>query len=172
MDGATLEGDRMRRLHLGVVVLIAAALFSVEARAGATVDLLFVGKNGFWFSAPTTTVGALPGDTLTMAVILRNDQPLTAVVFSVAYDLDGDDELDVVTALQWSGVAINKAATDFFQPLAALFPTTATFVGPFQGVTTNLSLPGTIPPGGGYKMGTIVWKQNAGVNNDGAYIIA
>src|SRR5262245_2934516 len=170
----------MRRLLpcLGAAVLIAAALFSSDARAGATVDLLFVGRNGGAI-APTASVGALPGDTLTMAVRMRNDEPLLIGIFSLNYDLDGDNELDVVSAFEWSGVAINKQATAFFFPLSNFFePATATFVGSFQGSTNDFSLPfTTLPPAagafaGGYQMGTVTWKVNAGINDDGADIIS
>jgi hypothetical protein len=45
-------------------------------------------------------------DTLTMAIFMRNDQPLTAAVFSLSYDLGSDDVLDVLSAIQWTGVRI------------------------------------------------------------------
>jgi hypothetical protein len=149
------------------------ALLSSDSRAGATVDLLFVGRNGGAI-APTASVGALPGDTLTMAVRMRNDEALTVAVFSLNYDLDGDNELDVVSAFQWFGIPLGKAGSDFFAPVNRdVFSSTATFVGSFQGATTNLSLPRTLPATpGGYQMGTVVWKVNAGVNDDGADIIS
>ena len=160
------------RLFAGASILIGAALLSSDSRAGATVDLLFVGRNGGAI-APTDTVAALPGDTLTMAVRLRNDQSLTAAVFSLNYDLDGDNELDVVSAFQWLGVPLGSKGSDFFAPLAPLSPVTPTFVGSFQGYAINVSLPRTLPPSpGGYQMGTVVWKVNPGVNDDGADIIS
>jgi len=168
----------MRRLFvLGMVVgLIGMGGFVRDARAGATVDLLFVGQNGTAIAA-TNTVTAAIGDTLTMAIMMRNDQTLTVAVYSTRYDLDGDNELDVLSQFQWGGLPINKQASDFFAPVGPFSPTTATFVGSFQGSTTNFALPRVLPAAGGafaggYQMGTVTWKVNAGVNNDGADIIS
>jgi len=160
------------RFFFVAAILLGAVLFASDSRAGATVDLLFIARNGGAI-APTPTVAALPGDTLTMAVRMRNDQALTAAVFSIEYDLDGDDELDVVSASQWIGVFLASKTLDVFTPVAPLSPTTATFVGPFQGFSSNTSLPRTLPPTpGGYQMGTVVWKVNSGVNDDGADIVS
>lgn len=175
------------RLLFGASILI-GALLARDSRAGATVDLLFVGRNGGAI-APTDSVVALPGDTLTMAVLLRNDEPLIYASFALNYDLDADDELDIVSAFQWRGVRIGKGLTDLFVPYDLLgfglaprpdgrgqtVPPTTTFVGSFQGQTLN-SLR-TLPPSagafaGGYQMGTIVWKANAGVADDGADIVS
>lgn len=163
-------------LPAAVAMLIAGGL-AREARAGATVDLLFVGVNGAAISA-THTVTVAPSAQLTMAVRMRNDVPMTVGIFSLNYDLDGDNELDVVSAFQWLGVPLNKEATDFFDPVTAgLSPTTASFVGSFQGQITNFVGPRVLPPAagafaGGYQLGTVVWHVNAGVNDDGADIIS
>ena len=157
-----------------------ALLGANGARAGATVDLLFVGLDGAPIAATNNlelSPGSIPGSVLTMAVVVRNDEPLTIAVFSLNYDLDGDNELDVVSAFQWGGVPLNKQATDFFAPIAGLAPTTATFVGSFQGATTNFSGPRVLPAAGGafaggYQMGTVVWHVNVPANNDGADIIS
>ena len=147
-----------------------------EARAGATVDLLFVAINGAPIS-PTNTVTVAPGALLDMVVRMSNDQTLTAALFSLNYDTDGDDELDVVSAIQWRGVRINAAGTAFFQPIGSLEPPTPTFVGSFQGATTDFATPGTLPPAGGafaggYQMGTVVWHVNPGANSDGVDIVS
>jgi hypothetical protein len=153
----------MRKLFVFAMLagLVGMGGFVRDARAGATIDLLFVGINGGPIS-PTSTVSLDVSDTATMALIMTNDQALTLAVFSVAYDLAGPDTMDVVSAVQWGGLTINKQASDFFAPLAGLNPISNTFVGAFQGATTNLSLPRTLPPAGGafaggYQMGTIVW---------------
>jgi hypothetical protein len=177
----------MRKLFVFTMVagLVAMGGFVRDARAGATIDLLFVGHNGNPI-APTncaisggTDPGCHPvntGDALTMAAIMRNDQTLTIAIFSLNYDLGGDNELDVVSVFQWGGLPINKQATDFFAPPGPLSPTTATFAGSFQGATTNFT-PRLLPVAGGafaggYQMGTVVWKVNAGVENDGADIMS
>src|SRR5262245_18103591 len=77
-----------------------------DANAGATVDLLFVGHNGRAIG-PTIQLELFSGDRFTMAVRMRNDQPLTAAIFSLSYDLEGDEKLDVLSAFQWFGVPIN-----------------------------------------------------------------
>jgi hypothetical protein len=168
----------MRKL-LGLAMvagLIAMGGYVRDARAGVTIDLMFVGHNGFPIVA-TDTVAAAPNDTLTMAVLMRNDQTLTIAVYSLNYDLDGDNELDVVSVFGWGGVPLNKTATDFFAPLI-MSPTTATFVGSFSGSTTNFGPPPRLLPAsagafaGGYQMGTVTWKVNAGVNNDGTDILS
>jgi hypothetical protein len=166
------------RLLFGASILV-GALLARDSHAGATVDLLFVGRNGGAI-APTDSVFALPGDTLTMVVLLHNDEALTAAWFSLNYDVDGDDELDVVSAFQWRGLAIHKSGTDFFAPgfsTVEPFRSTATFVGSFQGITRNFWGPRTLPPSGGafaggYQMGTVVWKVNPGVNDDGADVVS
>ena len=150
------------------------ALLAGDARAGATVDLLFVGINGLAIAA-TDTVNASAGDVLEMAVVMRNDEPLTAASYSLNYDLDGDNELDVLGAFLWRGVALNKSGTMGFVPISPLSPVTATFVGSFQGFSNFVLAP--LPPAGGafaggYQMGTVFWGVNAGVNNDGADILS
>jgi hypothetical protein len=159
-----------------VLLLLGLGAPARVASAGATVDLLFVGHNGAPI-APTSTVTASAGDLLTMALIMRNDQPLTAAVFSIAYDLDGGNELDFVKAVQWSGIAISAKGAYSFAPLAGLNPISSTFVGAFQGFTNFFDPPKTLPPAsgaftGGYQMGTVTWKVNAGVETDGADIIS
>jgi hypothetical protein len=161
----------MRKLFVFAMVagLVGLGGFVRDARAGATVDLLFVGINGGAIAA-TNTVTVSPSATLTMAARLTADQSLTVAIFSLNYDLDSDNELDVVDVFQWSGVAINKTASDFFAPPGGLSPTTATFVGSFSGSTTNFAGPRVLPPGS-YQMGTVVWHANAG-QSDGADIIS
>jgi hypothetical protein len=112
-----------------------------------------------------------------MAVVLRNDERLTAAFFSLDYDLDGDDELDVVSAFQWSGLAIAPRGPYFhyLAPVESLAPTTASFVGEFGGLVPPSPWRRTLRPAsgafaGGYQMGTVVWRVNAGVESDGADI--
>src|SRR5262245_32405844 len=160
----------MRPAPVAASILTGLALLDGEARAGATIDLLFVGRNGGAI-APTDSVSAAPGDTLTLALRLRNDVRLSLAFFSLSYDLDGDDELDVVNALEWAGFSF------FGPPCFVCFPppSTATFVGPFRGQPRS---PGATLPiaggafAGGYQMGTVVWKVNAGANDDGADILS
>jgi hypothetical protein len=143
-----------------------------DASAGATIDLLFVKQNGAPIAA-TREVSALPGDSLEMAVRFTSDVGLTAMVFSLNYDLDVRNELDVAFAAGWHGVALNKANSARFTPIAVLGPTTDTFIGSFNGTVNNLSSTLTLPPTpGGYQIGTVVWRVNAGVKVDGADIIS
>ena len=162
---------------------IAAALLGLsagQASAGATVDLLFVGVRGSPI-APTDTLRlgaeARAGDEVTLAIRMRNDLPLSVVVFSLRYDLDGGDELDVSSAFQWRGVALSRSGGDSFQPIGRLSPTTKDFVGSFQGWTTNLLLPRTLPAAAGayavgYQMGTVTFRVKGGARSDGPDIVA
>src|SRR5262245_39240807 len=161
----------MRPAPVAASILTGLALLDGEARAGATIDLLFVGRNGGAI-APTDSVSAAPGDTLTMALRLRNDVRLSLAFYSLSYDLDGDDELDVVSAVEWAGFS-------FFGPPPCFIcfppPSTETFVGPFRGQIQRQGGPLPVAAGifaGGYQMGTVVWKVNAGVNDDGADILS
>jgi hypothetical protein len=147
-----------------MVCLVFATSFVPEARAAATIDLLFTSQNGFPI-APTDTVTPAPGDTLVMSVIMRNSVALTAAVFSVDFGL-ADQELNVLSAVQWAGLRINMTVgfnRDHFQPYIPLSPTvesqpgTPGTVRSFQGLTTNVSLPRVLGAGGTYQMGTITW---------------
>jgi hypothetical protein len=165
----------MRKL-IGMAVvagLVAVGGFASSAMAGAALDLVFIEKNGGAIAA-TDTVTAAAGDTLLMALVMHTDIQLSAYGFSLNYDLDGDNELDVVSATQWSGVPLNAKASASFTPLGALAPSTSTFVGSFNATnnvnTLNLFLPANAAPG--YTIGTVVWHVNAGVNTDGADIIS
>jgi hypothetical protein len=178
----------MRKLFVLAMVgaMVGLGGFVRDASAGATIDVLFVGHNGNPIPITDCAVVGGPmgschqvsvGDTLTSALVMRNDQSLTIAIFSLEYDTDGDNELDMVSAFQWGGIAINKQATDFFAPIAGLTQLTATQVGAFQGVSTNFGLPRLLPAAGGsfaggYQMGTVVWKVNAGANTDGADIVS
>jgi len=166
------------------IVLLGLGAAPRQASAGATVDLLFIGWNGTAM-APTHTVsvtdtpgpGIHAGDTLTMAILMKNDEQLTAAVFSLNYDLDGDDNLDIVSAFQWQGLAINESGSDFFAPIGAFNTQTPTFVGSFQGFTTNPVLPRLLPPAGGafsggYQMGTVTWRVKAGAHGESTEVLS
>jgi len=165
----------MRKLF---AVAMAAGLVGLggsvrDANAGMTIDLLFTQINGGNIAATDTLgLGALnPGDQVTMAAMVTNDEPITAIIFSLNYDLALENGLDVVSVNQWLGVALNMAGTDRFQPLGALSPTIESgpgsvgFAGSFQGTTTNLSLPRTLPAGS-YQMGTVTWHYTGNATQD------
>lgn len=170
----------MTRVFATVALALLLAPFGPprEARAGATVDLLFVGANGSPIAATDDLeFGVDVGDVLTMAIVMRNDESLGAAFFSLHYDLGGDNELDVIAAFDWGGIALDKSASDFFAPGAGISPATATFVGSFQGITTNFAGPRFLPPAsgafaGGYQMGTIVWIVGQNTFIDGPDILS
>jgi len=179
----------MRQLFVSAVVagLVGMGGFVRDARAGATVDLLFVGVNGGAIAA-TDTVTVNVGDTLTMAVLMRNDVPITHATFGIGYDTDGDNELDPSPfgasppastngAVSWLGVPAAKGVTfaPLSQPCSQPGFCTATLINSFNSAALEppfLPLP---PFGGafaatfplGYQMGTVMWVVTGGVNTDG-----
>src|SRR5262245_55616367 len=126
------------------LTLLGLGMPAERADAGATVDLLFVGRNGARIT-PTDSVrvgeDVRIGDLLTLAIRLRNDIPLTVVVFSLRYDLDGGHELEVSSAFQWRGVALSKNGGDVFPPIGPLSPATKDLVGSLQGWAAPLPRP-------------------------------
>jgi len=166
----------MRKL-LGIafcVGLIGSAARVRDASAGATVDLVFVERNGSAI-APSDSVTAAAGDTLRMNLVLRNDVGLSIHGLSIHYDLDGGDELDVLRRGNWRGIAMGPVST-LYQPIPNRFsPTTASFVGSWCGTngasTSLLLLPASGAFAGGYTIGTVLWKVGAGVDTDGEDIV-
>jgi hypothetical protein len=163
----------MRRAAAAVlgITSFALGLAARDAWGGATIDLLFTSRNGEALAQPTNALAAAPGDLLTLAVLLRSDEPLTIAIFALGYDHE-DAELDVVAAFQWHGTALNRNGRDRFKPLGPLDPSTPSFVGSFQGVTSNLALPRTLPASStGYQMGTVVWRVTS-PRSDGEDILS
>ena len=161
----------MRKL---IVMAMVAGLVGVggyvrNASAGATIDLVFVSKNGSAIAA-TDTVTAAPGDTLVMNIVMRNDVGLSGHAFSIQYDLSGtpaNHELDVVGRLNWVGISMNKTNTQYGPlggPHGGFSTTTPTFVGSWQstnGASSNLLLlPSAGAFAGGYTIGTVGWVVN------------
>jgi hypothetical protein len=157
-----------------VAALLALAGAAPDSRAGATVDLLFVAVDSAPI-APTSELAASAGQTLTMGVFLRSDERIGVATFSLRYDLDGGDELDVARATQWRGVA--TSARGFFMNGHPLDPVTPSFVGSFSGFGLAFPFDSSLPPSGGafaggYQMGTVVWTVKAGVESDGADVVS
>jgi hypothetical protein len=98
-----------------------------------------------------------------MEVSITNSVPLTFAVFSLRYDLDGDNELDIVSFELWAGVPL--AGGDYFGPLGPM-SVSATEVNTINGATSNFVLPRTLPAGT-YVMATIRWLVTSNVNSDG-----
>ena len=153
-------------LWMGALVAVAGA--PQAARAGVTVDLLFVARDGSPIAA-SDSVTALPGDKLLMHLVMRNDIELTGHAFALEYDLDGGDELDVLHYGVWDGVRLGVARDVRYRADTARQHTTDTFVGYWA----NFSVPSATlkPPSGafagGYVVGTVVWRVKPGVASDG-----
>jgi hypothetical protein len=166
----------MRKLFVLAMVgaMVGLGGFVRDARAGSTVDLLFTGINGGPIGA-TNTVTVSPGDTLTMHAFMSTDQTLGIAFFSINYDLDLANELDVVSAFQWnSGVAIAKNGTDFWRPLSAVPNPLTSNNSAVESMEGGTLLVGKALPGNAavsYQMGTVVWKVNAPIS-DGTDIIS
>ncbi len=170
----------MRQLFVSAMLagLVGMAGFARDARAGATVDLLFVRGNGVAI-APTNTVGVGPGDTLTMAIFMRNDVPITVAIFGIGYDTDGKNELDIGSVVVWGGVPVAGSKSARFAPITPPSTINATLINEINSAT---NAPPPAQPlavfGGafaaafplGYQMGTVTWVVTEGVNTDGADI--
>lgn len=145
-----------------VAALVGVAGSARDARAGATVDLFFIGVNGGSIgSTNTVTADVYGGDTYTMAVLLTTDQALTVASLSLNYELEGHEVLDIVSAFVWKGLSLNPSGTIRFAPFRPLDPSTATFVGSFNGATNDQTPPIAGLPAGAYQMATVTWKVNA-----------
>jgi len=136
-----------------------------DARAGATVDLLFVGTTGAGVTG-SNIIYAAPGDTLTMAVLMRNDVPLSFAQFMIVYDLPGPtNELDIVSVVVWGGVPVAGAKGAKFAPIAPPSLITQTVISSFNSAVPPPPALPLAPFGGafaaafpdGYQMGTVTW---------------
>src|SRR5262245_41027 len=142
------------------------------AAAGVTVDLVFTKHNGAPVSTPTIT--ASPGDTLEMAIRLRNDIALQGFGVSLDFDPGPRDELDVVLAVEWRGLLLTKSL--FFGPGTGLDPPSDP--GPlgtgriqsFHGIGPPRITGGVLPAGGNYQIGTVTWVVSDSVATNGADI--
>jgi hypothetical protein len=164
----------MRKLIVMAMVAgwVAAGGFAKVASAGVTLDLLFTEVNGGAITPTNTLAVVAPGDELKMVLVMRNDVGLSGHSFSINYDLDGQNQLDVVSRHNWVGIAMNKGGTKYVPFFGAFSPTTETFVGSWNstnGASTNLLLlPAAGAFAGGYTIGTVVWKVNAGTGDNSA----
>jgi len=167
----------MRKLIVMAMVAgwVAAGGFVKDANAGVTIDLLFTAVNGVGIAPTATLASVAPGDTLNMVIVMRNDEGLTGHAFSINYDLDGENQLDVLGRGNWAGIAMNKGNTKYTPIPGAFSPTTPTFVGSWNstnGASTNLLLlPAAGAFAGGYSIGTVVWKVNGGTGDNSASAI-
>ena len=121
----------------------------------------------------TVTVHRPSGDLLTMALVMTNDEPISATQFGVGFNR-GDQELTVSSAFLWAGVALGSQGAAF-EPLIDLCPNTGYecsnaspgLVWPFHGL---VNLPGLqarlFVPAGTYQMGTVTWLTQ-GAASDG-----
>jgi len=153
----------MRKLIVMAMVagLVGVGGFVKNASAGATIDLVFVSKNGAAI-APTDSVNAAVGDVLQMNFIMRTSSLLSIHSFSLNYDTNVGSDLTVLHKGNWTGVAMNKANALYSPLLAPFNPTTPTFVGSWNstnGGSQTLFLPNS--PAGGYTVGTIVWTLSS-----------
>jgi hypothetical protein len=176
-----------RRLAACTIALLAVDLAPSLSRAGATVDLFFVAVNGVAIEpTDSVTVHQPAGDLLTMAVVMRNDEPLSIAVFSLEFDHSGH-ELLPVSAFGWAGIAIGRGGSVFaplipvcmegqVRPCTEYLPgyreTLPGFVGSFNGAGNLATFENRhyLPPGT-YQMGTVVW-QTADARGDGADILS
>jgi hypothetical protein len=155
---------------------------SEPARAGATVDLLFIAVNGTPIApTDTVTVHQAAGDLLTMALVMTNDEPISLAQFGVEFNRD-DQELSAASASLWAGVALGSRGEAFQPMFVGLCPedtgprpcsnASPGFLWPFLGLLTLPAMERhAFLPAGSYQMGTVTWlTQDA--RTDGADILA
>jgi len=181
-------GNAWRRGAIAMIAALAGFGGSASDASATTVlvELIFVEQNGNPIapgpgrSVGNPTVQAAPGDTLKMEVHLINFVPLTLAAFSLRFDSDGQNELDIISANLWTGVPL--AGGDSFapvQPLTSVESTgTAGSIQSFNGVTSNFGLPRTLPVPSSpvnccsYVMGTVTWRVTSNVASDGDDVTA
>lgn len=140
------------RCALGLAALLVLGLAATSAHAQIEIDLVFESQNGSPIGL-TDIVEAAPGDVLVMGVYLTNSVVLSSMSFSLAFDRDGFDELDVDSSSEWLGLGN-------FVPLT-------------PGLTVDDSAPGSIQsfdgypsdfssflPAGSYRVGEVTWIVN------------
>ncbi len=167
--------------HLFVLAMVAGLVgtggFVRDARAGATVDLIFVRSELGVPFLPDEAFG-LPGDTLTMAIFMRNDVPISVAAFGIGYDTDGDNELDIPAFggyIGWGGVPVAGAKGARFAPITPPFTINATLISEINSAAPPPPAEPLPPFGGafavafpnGYQMGTVRWVVTGGANTDG-----
>jgi len=157
----------MRKLF---VVAMVAGLLGMgglvrDARAGATVDMLFIGTTGAG-TVGSNTIQAAAGDTLTMAVLMKNDVPVSLAQFMIVYDLPGPtNELDIVSVVVWGGVPVAGAKGAKFTPISPPSLITQNVISSFNSAVPPPPALPLAPFGGafaaafptGYQMGTVTW---------------
>jgi len=116
------------------------------------------------------TVHRQAGDLLTMALVMSNDEPLSAYSFSLEFDRS-DVELEVVSAVQWLGIAVGARGADYrpiVDPCTAYracqnsSPGSPGYWGIFNAVRDlgQGFVPPALPPGS-YQVGTVTWRTRA-----------
>ena len=169
----------MRKVFSVALMASLVCLIGMSRDAGAVsvLDMVWVSHNGSVID--TDSVTAAPGDILTMEMRFIPDQDVAILGWSVFFDTDGENELNIIQVREWTGY--NQLAMAMNAQLAVtLLPSnngagtlggnvftdsTAVIRGQsltYESGTLGDGLPGptTVGAQGTYIVGTIVWQVN------------
>ena len=155
---------------VGVVVALACLVgFAQDAKAGATIDLIWRGDGD---STLDLTAGAV-SSTITLDIFLKADESIGLVSISLEFDADGQNELNALSAFNWGGIQIQPGAR--FDPIGSPAIVTESGSGGPTGEIQSYSSgqnPTVPAPAGTYHIGTAVWHVTANLATDGPDIIS
>ena len=151
---------------------------SRDAGAVSVVDLVFTSHNGSAIN--TDSVTAAPGDLLTMEIRFIPDEDISILGWSILYDTDNENELNIIQVREWTGYSQTAMAMN--NQLSVTFTPTNNGAGQLGGnvftesgagsrgesltyesgsIATPLPGPATTGFSAPYVVGTIVWQVNS-----------
>jgi hypothetical protein len=74
-----------------------------DAGATVTINLVWASTSGAGSGVGTNTITAAVGDTITLNVLMNNNQTLVASIFSLNFDTDLANELNLIGTGSWTG---------------------------------------------------------------------
>jgi hypothetical protein len=142
-----------------------------DAGATVTIDLVWSSTSGGGSGAGTSTITALPGDTLELSVILSNNQTLAGHFFSVNFDTDLADELNLLGAGNWTGSTFGTGTMQTaYVPLGAVGPnveSSGIIAGRINTYNSGATTGTLYLPTGTYTVGTARFVVTGNVSTDG-----
>ncbi len=169
---------RLSLLIAAVAVVVSLAClvgFAQDAKAGATIDLIWNCTNvgGHLGGCGSGTINILDSnaasETVTLDIFLLADESMAFASISLQFDADGVNELNALSVFNWGGFKIQAGAS--FGPLGALFVVDESGNGGPTGLISSFSAAITNPtvpaPAGTYHIGSAVFHLTANTATDG-----